>query len=232
RHSYHTITVSALDDLAGIESVWQDHHLAGLLREKILQGSSKNRKRRFTPLNGDLVGLKVTEVKEIEPSSKWVYDFSVEKDENFICGMGGICCHNTDADVDGAHIRTLLLTLFYRFMPQLIERGHLFVAQPPLYRVQAGKEIHYCYSDKELKAIQDSMKNRKINIQRYKGLGEMNPEQLWETTMDPATRTCKRVEAEDPVTGEEHFSILMGGKVEPRREFIETHAKEVRNLDV
>ncbi|HQO83056.1 MAG TPA: DNA gyrase subunit B [Synergistales bacterium] len=232
RHSYHTITVSALDDLAGIESVWQDHHLAGLLREKILQGSSKNRKRRFTPLNGDLVGLKVTEVKEIEPSSKWVYDFSVEKDENFICGMGGICCHNTDADVDGAHIRTLLLTLFYRFMPQLIERGHLFVAQPPLYRVQAGKEIHYCYSDKELKAIQDSMKNRKINIQRYKGLGEMNPEQLWETTMDPATRTCKRVEVEDAVTAEEYFSILMGDKVEPRREFIETHAKEVRNLDV
>lgn len=138
----------------------------------------------------------------------------------------------TDADVDGAHIRTLLLTLFYRFMPMLIERGHLYVAQPPLYRVQAGKEIHYCYSEKELKALQDSMKSRKLSIQRYKGLGEMNPEQLWETTMDPATRTCKRVEVEDAVSADEYFSILMGDKVEPRREFIETHAKEVRNLDV
>jgi len=131
----------------------------------------------------------------------------------------------TDADVDGAHIRTLLLTLFYRFMPMLIERGHLYVAQPPLYRVQAGKEIHYCYSEKELKALQDSMKSRKLSIQRYKGLGEMNPEQLWETTMDPATRTCKRVEVEDAVSADEYFSILMGDKVEPRREFIETHAK-------
>ena len=138
----------------------------------------------------------------------------------------------TDADVDGAHIRTLLLTLFYRFMPMLIERGHLYVAQPPLYRVQAGKEIHYCYSEKELKALQDSMKSRKLSIQRYKGLGEMNPEQLWETTMDPATRISKRVEVEDAVSAEEYFSILMGDKVEPRREFIEAHAKEVRNLDV
>jgi DNA gyrase subunit B len=232
RHNYHTITVSALDDLDIIKSVWQDHLLAGPLSERILHGSSKNGNRRFTPLSGDLVGLKVTEVREIESSSKWVYDFSVERDENFICGMGGICCHNTDADVDGAHIRTLLLTLFYRFMPMLIDRGHLYVAQPPLYRVQAGKEIHYCFSEKELKVLQERMKSRKLSIQRYKGLGEMNPEQLWETTMDPATRTCKRVEVEDAVTAEEYFSILMGDKVEPRREFIETHAKEVRNLDV
>ena len=232
RHNYHTITVSALDDLDIIKSVWQDHLLAGPLSERILHGSSKNGNRRFTPLSGDLVGLKVTEVREIESSSKWVYDFSVKRDENFICGMGGICCHNTDADVDGAHIRTLLLTLFYRFMPMLIDRGHLYVAQPPLYRVQAGKEIHYCFSEKELKVLQERMKSRKLSIQRYKGLGEMNPEQLWETTMDPATRTCKRVEVEDAVTAEEYFSILMGDKVEPRREFIETHAKEVRNLDV
>ncbi len=138
----------------------------------------------------------------------------------------------TDADVDGSHIRTLLLTLFYRFMPELIKKGHLYVAQPPLYRVQAGKEVHYCYSEKELKTLQQSMKSRKLSIQRYKGLGEMNPEQLWETTMDPATRTCKRVDVEDAVSADEYFSILMGDKVEPRREFIETHAKEVRNLDV
>jgi DNA gyrase subunit B len=138
----------------------------------------------------------------------------------------------TDADVDGAHIRTLLLTLFYRFMPDLIEKGHLYIAQPPLYRVQAGKEVHYCYTEKELKALRVQLKNRKLVMQRYKGLGEMNPSQLWETTMDPATRTCKRVEVEDAVAADEYFSILMGDKVEPRREFIENHAREVRNLDV
>ena len=138
----------------------------------------------------------------------------------------------TDADVDGSHIRTLLLTLFYRFMPQLIDKGHLYIAQPPLYRTQAGKEINYCFSDKELKIVQDGAKSRKLTIQRYKGLGEMNPDQLWETTMDPATRICKRVEIDDVVSTEEYFTILMGDKVEPRREFIETHAKEVRNLDV
>ena len=138
----------------------------------------------------------------------------------------------TDADVDGAHIRTLLLTLFYRFMPDLIEKGHLYIAQPPLYRVQAGKEVHYCYTEKELKALRVQLKNRKLVMQRYKGLGEMNPSQLWETTMDPATRTCKRIELEDAVAADEYFSILMGDKVEPRREFIENHAREVRNLDV
>jgi DNA gyrase subunit B len=138
----------------------------------------------------------------------------------------------TDADVDGAHIRTLLLTLFYRFMPDLIEKGHLYIAQPPLYRVQAGKEVHYCYTEKELKALREQVKNHKLSIQRYKGLGEMNPSQLWETTMDPATRTCKRIELEDAVAADEYFSILMGDKVEPRREFIENHAREVRNLDV
>ncbi len=138
----------------------------------------------------------------------------------------------TDADVDGSHIRTLLLTLFYRFMPQLIDQGYLYIAQPPLYRTQAGKDINYCFSDKELKVLQEGAKGKKLSIQRYKGLGEMNPEQLWETTMDPATRICKRVEIDDAVSAEEYFSILMGDKVEPRREFIETHAKEVRNLDV
>jgi DNA gyrase subunit B len=137
-----------------------------------------------------------------------------------------------DADVDGAHIRTLLLTLFFRYMPQIIENGHLYVAQPPLYRVQEGKNVHYCYSDRELKEIMQRLSGRKASVQRYKGLGEMNPEQLWETTMDPANRVIKRVEIEDAVLADELFSVLMGDAVEPRREFIETHAKEVRNLDV
>lgn len=137
-----------------------------------------------------------------------------------------------DADVDGAHIRTLLLTLFYRYMPQIIENGNLFVAQPPLYRVQEGKTVSYCYSEKELKVIMDRAEGKKLGVQRYKGLGEMNPDQLWETTMDPHHRLTLRVEVEDAVGADELFGILMGDAVEPRREFIESHAREVRNLDI
>ncbi len=138
----------------------------------------------------------------------------------------------TDADVDGAHIRTLLLTLFFRFMPQIIEQGHLFVAQPPLYRIQVGKSVNYCYTEKQLREITEPLEGKKYVLQRYKGLGEMNPEQLWETTMDPAGRVLKRVEIDDAVAADEAFSILMGDKVEPRRDFIEKHARDVRNLDV
>ncbi|MDR1515548.1 MAG: DNA topoisomerase (ATP-hydrolyzing) subunit B [Synergistaceae bacterium] len=137
-----------------------------------------------------------------------------------------------DADVDGAHIRTLLLTLFYRYMPQIIEEGHLFVAQPPLYRVQEGKKNHYCYSDKELKETTSGTESKNLHVQRYKGLGEMNPDQLWDTTMDPENRIVLKVRVEDAVLADELFGILMGDAVEPRREFIETHAREVRNLDI
>ena len=139
----------------------------------------------------------------------------------------------TDADVDGAHISTLLLTFFYRYMPALIERGYLYLAQPPLYRVQKGKTVTYCYNEKELRNILDNASDSsKLTVQRYKGLGEMNPEQLWETTMDPQNRVLKRVEVDDLMSADEYFSILMGDKVEPRREFISAHAHEVRNLDI
>ena len=139
----------------------------------------------------------------------------------------------TDADVDGAHISTLLLTFFYRYMKDLVEKGYLYLAQPPLYRVQRGKRVDYCYTEKELKAIMDSAADpSKLTVQRYKGLGEMNPEQLWETTMDPGARVLKRVEVDDAMAADEYFSILMGDKVEPRREFISAHAHEVRNLDI
>ena len=137
-----------------------------------------------------------------------------------------------DADVDGAHIRTLLLTLFFRYMPQIIEKGYLYVAQPPLYRVQVGKEVTYCFSEKEMKEIQAAAAGKKIEVQRYKGLGEMNAEQLWETTMNPENRIVNRVEVQDAVEADELFGILMGDNVEPRRKFIETYGREVRNLDV
>jgi len=168
----------------------------------------------------------------------------------------------TDADVDGAHIRTLLLTLFFRYFQPLIEAGHIYIAQPPLYRVAKGKEKHYAYSDAEKDEIVDAFKKAKtakaskpekksqksekeenepdegeqkiggINIQRYKGLGEMNPEQLWETTMDPQNRVLKQVKIEDTKEADKIFDILMGDEVAPRKKFIQTHAKKVRNLDI
>jgi len=136
-----------------------------------------------------------------------------------------------DADVDGAHIRTLLLTFFFRYMRPLVEEGYVYIAQPPLYKIAKGKEINYAYNDKELEKTLAIM-GKEVNIQRYKGLGEMNPDQLWETTMDPEKRTLLRVELEDAVAADEIFTILMGDKVEPRKEFIETHAKYVNNLDI
>ncbi len=138
----------------------------------------------------------------------------------------------TDADVDGAHIRTLLLTLFYRLMRPLVEQGYLYIAMPPLYRVQKGKKSWYLYSDEELEKLLEELGTTEVRIQRYKGLGEMNPDQLWETTMNPETRTLKRVTLEDVAEAERLFSILMGDKVEPRRKFIEENAKLVMNLDV
>ena len=136
----------------------------------------------------------------------------------------------TDADVDGSHIRTLLLTLFYRYMRPLIDAGYIFIAQPPLYMVRKGKQISYAYNDEELDALVQSM--AKPVIQRYKGLGEMNPEQLWETTMNPERRTMLKVTLEDAVEADRIFTILMGDQVDPRRQFIESHARFVKNLDV
>ena len=136
-----------------------------------------------------------------------------------------------DADVDGAHIRTLLLTFFFRYMPELIKQGHIYLAQPPLYRLSKGKTHRYAYSDEERDEIMADI-GTGYSIQRYKGLGEMDPIQLWETTMDPATRLMLRVTLEDAEKADETFSILMGDKVEPRREFIEKNAKYVKNLDI
>ena len=138
----------------------------------------------------------------------------------------------TDADVDGAHIRTLLLTFFYRYMKPLIEHGHVYIAQPPLYQIRKGKKSWYTYSDDELTSKLDEVGRDNAVIQRYKGLGEMNPEQLWDTTMNPEGRTMLQVSMEDAEAADELFTILMGDKVEPRRQFIEEHAKLVRNLDI
>jgi DNA gyrase subunit B len=137
----------------------------------------------------------------------------------------------TDADVDGAHIRTLLLTFFFRNLEQLILDGRVFIAQPPLYRVKAGKEERWVYTEEQREAAMKELGDRS-EVQRYKGLGEMNPDQLWLTTMDPAQRTLLQVTIEDGIQADETFDMLMGAAVPPRRKFIQTHAREVQNLDV
>jgi DNA gyrase subunit B len=137
----------------------------------------------------------------------------------------------TDADVDGAHIKTLLLTFFFRYMKPLIERGNIYVAQPPLYKVEHNKNSYYFFNEQELNAkLKEIESNPKI--QRYKGLGEMNPVQLWETTMNPENRILKRIELKDVIEAEEMFTVLMGNKVEPRKEFIYKHSLEVKELDI
>lgn len=139
----------------------------------------------------------------------------------------------SDGDVDGEHIRTLYLTLFYRHLPEIVKKGYLYVAQPPLYRIQKGKRVEYGYTDEDKEEILSTLGGEdKVSIQRYKGLGEMNPQQLWETTMDPENRVLRQITIEDAKEADEVFDVLMGAEVAPRKKFIQTHAKKVRNLDV
>jgi DNA gyrase subunit B len=401
RHRHWTITVCAHEDLRALHSVWQDHPAAAGIAAHV-GGTPNHANRRFEVLDGDLMALPIVSIEETQASNGSVYDFSVEGDENFIAGMGGLCCHNTDADVDGSHIRTLLLTFFYRQIPLLIERGYVYIAQPPLYKIKRGKQEMYIKDDNELNAmllnsaLEDSalhvnteapplrgagleMLARKYmevqaiiqrwskryderlleqliympevtadafdkpewlrgwahdlaqrlntlhdgsrsfevgvrepadghgtrllvhkhehgtstdkflpreffesaeyariadlgrtlagligegafvtrgndrhevgslkeamrwlfaearkgqSIQRYKGLGEMNPDQLWETTINPDSRRLLQVRIEDAVAADEIFTTLMGDQVEPRREFIEKNALAVANLDI
>ncbi len=402
RHRHWNISVCAAEDLRAIEAAWRDHARAGSLRQRLESAAVTGINRRFEALDGDLMSLPIVSIEPVDASNGYVYDFSVEADENFVAGMGGLCCHNTDADVDGSHIRTLLLTFFYRQMPELIERGHIYIAQPPLYKVKKGKQEQYVKDDAELelmllnsaidaaalhvnaeapplagpaleslarrwvefqsivsrwarrydrqlleqlinvpivesgrfaeaewleawaanlearlnasadpsrryqlrlarneagqpqrldltrvehgvpteKHLQreffDSAEYRRIadfsrtladligpgafvakgdarrevatfpeamtwlielarkgqSIQRYKGLGEMNPDQLWDTTINPETRRLLQVRIEDAVAADDIFTTLMGDSVEPRREFIEKNALSVSNLDV
>jgi DNA gyrase subunit B len=400
KHKHWTISVCAKDELRKLQSVWQDHSGAADL-QRVLDSPRGGVNREFQMIGGDLMALPIVAIEEVAASNGHVYDFSVEGDENFIAGMGGIAVHNTDADVDGSHIRTLLLTFFYRQMPVLIERGHIYIAQPPLYKVKKGKQEHYVKDDLELNALLlgtaidgaalhvnadapplsglgleslaqkyqevqsivrrwarryderfleqllyvprlttesfdriDTLKDwcrnletrlnslddvsrkyrvtvekpaagghrihlqrlehglssekhipreffesaeyvriaelgqtlsdllgtgayilrgesrqevasfkaamawlfeeakRGQSIQRYKGLGEMNPEQLWDTTINPETRRLMQVRIEDAVAADDIFTTLMGDAVEPRREFIEKNALQVSNLDI
>ncbi|WP_307760779.1 DNA topoisomerase (ATP-hydrolyzing) subunit B [uncultured Phascolarctobacterium sp.] len=205
-------------------------------------GSAKQgRDRRFQailPLRGKILNVEKARLDKILSSDEIRNMITA-----FGCGIGedfdlnkaryGKIIIMTDADVDGAHIRTLLLTFFYRYMQPLVKEGHVFIAQPPLYLVRKGQKHLYAYSDDELQSVLDEVgRDSNPYIQRYKGLGEMNPEQLWETTMNPEGRTILQVQLEDAAEADSIFSILMGDKVEPRRQFIEANAGRVRNLDL
>jgi DNA gyrase subunit B len=400
KHRHWIISVTAKDDLRRLKPVWKDHAGSADL-ETFIQSPKTGGRRDFDMIDGDLMALLVKAIDEVPSTGGYVYDFSVEGDENFIAGMGGVCVHNTDADVDGSHIRTLLLTFFYRQMPVLIERGHIYIAQPPLYKVKKGKQESYVKDDVELSALllNTAVENAALHvnaeapplsglgleslarnyvevqaiitrwarryderfleqlvyapklstesfdridvlrdwcraletrlnalddvsrryrvvvesvaagghrihlqrlehgltsekhmpreffesaeylriadlgetlndligtgayvergdekqevasfkaamtwlfdqakkgqtIQRYKGLGEMNAEQLWDTTINPETRRLMQVRIEDAVAADDIFTTLMGDAVEPRREFIEKNALQVSNLDI
>jgi DNA gyrase B subunit len=233
RYPYYTITICSKQQIEYCRSIWQNHPLAEKLSAYLANETYKS--QDYVAISDDLIGLKVISHEEIDLVGDYVYDFSVEGDENFVCGVGGLCAHNTDADVDGAHIRTLLLTFFYRYQRELVDQGYVYIACPPLYKVERGRNHYYCYSDRELQQlINEFPANANYTIQRFKGLGEMMPEQLWETTMNPETRTLKRVEIEDAAEADRIFTVLMGDRVAPRREFIETHGSrlDLNDLDI
>lgn len=191
------------------------------------------------PLRGKILNVEKARLDKVLSSEEirnmiTAFGCGIGDDFNLAKARYGKIIIMTDADVDGAHIRTLLLTFFYRYMQPLIKEGHVFIAQPPLYLIRKTQKQHYyAYSDEELQQILDEVgRDSNPYVQRYKGLGEMNPGQLWETTMDPAARTILQVHMEDAAEADRIFSILMGDKVEPRRQFIEVNAKKVRNLDL
>ena len=207
-------------------------------------GSAKTARTRTTqailPLRGKILNVEKARLDRIlgnEEIKAMITAFGTGIHEDF--DISKLRYHKiiimTDADVDGAHIATLLLTFFYRFMPKLIEDGYVYLAQPPLFKIEKGKGVWYAYSDAELDSIlKDIGRDQNNKIQRYKGLGEMDASQLWETTMDPERRILLKVTMEDAMSAalDDTFNVLMGDKVEPRREFIETHAQYVRNLDI
>jgi len=243
----HLIKIDGIDQLRRVENIWKFHKNSEKLKKHLVKFplNYSNPVYRKIKIGGGVL-LPITLVKEIEPSSSFVYDIAVRVDENFVASPGGILLHNTD----GGHIRTLLLTLFYRYFRPVIEAGHLYIAQPPLYKIQKGAKVQYAYADPEKDKILEELrkdpegvakrpygagkgeKTIGINVQRYKGLGEMNPQELWDTTMNPENRVLLKVAIEEAEEADRIFDVLMGVEVAPRKKFIQAYAKEVKNLDI
>jgi DNA gyrase subunit B len=211
--------------------VWRRAVNAELLRRHATSASHRM-KERYVVISDDLMALPVRS-NVVRPYRGDVYDLEVADDHSFVAGFGGgVVAHNTDADVDGAHIRTLLLTLLYRYQADLVKRGHVYIAQPPLFRADIGKERNYLKDESALRAFEAQHEGRKIEVSRFKGLGEMDWQELKVTTMDPASRTLLQVSVEDAAIADEIFATLMGEDVEARRGFIQENAKDVRFLDI
>jgi DNA gyrase subunit B len=229
----YQITVSSKDALARLRRLWRQAPSADVYARRIENGITRPGCKQISL---DLVALPIREVETLDYDGH-VYDLSVPDDENFISGTGGLLTHNTDADVDGAHIRTLLLTLFHRYMQPLVEAGRVFAAVPPLHRIELvnprkGQQRYlYTYSDAELHRALLQLERRgqrwKEPPQRYKGLGEMDAAQLADTTMDPRHRTLRRIRIEDSAAADGIFDMLMGSEVAPRRDFIIGGAAEL-----
>jgi DNA gyrase subunit B len=244
-HNHRVVSVEPLEDLVDVYDleVPGTHNFALANGVFVHNSAKQGRDRHFQailPLRGKILNVErvgLDKVLHSEEIKNIITALGVGIDEHFNLaklryGRIMIMC---DADVDGAHIRTLLLTFFYRHMQPLIDNGHLFIAQPPLFHIKFGKHVRYVYSDEERDALIEEYKathnGKEPEVGRYKGLGEMNPETLWDTTMDPAKRTVLRVDIEEAVEADKIFSMLMGNEVMPRKRFIESHAKSA-NLDI
>ena len=223
----YIITIGSIKQLKKARQIWKDHKNVYKLNNFIKNASKNEDRRHVIEINDDFQAVKVLNSEKIKSNDKFVYDISVDLNRSFVGGLGGLTLHNSD----GNHISCLLLTFFYRHTKQLIENGNMFVAQPPLFKVLKGKQSYYARDENVLSELSKQL-GENVVILRFKGLGEMDSDELRETVMNPETRILKKVTIEDAVEAERMFSMLMGDEVEPRKEFIMTNAKFVKNLDV
>ncbi len=227
-HVKYDILIGSIGQLNKAKKIWKGHKKELQLQKYIDNAKRGTDRRHVIEVSKDFQAVKVLRVEKIETADKYVYDIGVDLNRSFVGGIGGLTLHNTD----GAHIACLLLTFFYRYMRPLIEKGYVYLANAPLYKITKDKKNYYAYSDAQKEKILNEIGSEGSSIQRYKGLGEMNADQLWETTLDKTKRKLEQITIQDAAEADEMFSVLMGEEVAPRREFIMEHAKDVKNLDI